>query len=151
MSVAARKNPDGTYSILAPKPGIKNTTGLRPTADKILVDPVRVEEKSSGGIVLPGQSLDKEQLAQTIGTVIAIGNTASLCPEMDGIAVGDNVLYARYSGAEFPIDGVTYRIMRARDVIGRADKLPDSVIRGALSSVEAFGFNEQAATQGEQA
>lgn len=134
--MSAVRNPDGTYSL-----NRINTTGLHPTADKILVEPVRVEEKTSGGIVLPGQSLDKEQLAQTIGTVLAIGKTAKVCPEMAGIGVGDTVLFARYSGAEFPIDGVSYRIMRARDVIGKATKLPDSVIRGALSSVEAFGHN----------
>jgi len=146
MSLAAKANPDGTVSILRP-PKIKNTTGLHPTADKILVEPVTVEEKTSGGIVLASQSLDKEQLAQTIGTVIAVGNSAHLCPEMTGIEVGDQVLFARYSGSEFPVGGVSYRIMRARDVIGKATKLPDSVIRGALSSVEAFGFNANVETQ----
>ena len=132
------KNADGTLSPI-------NNSGLVPTADKILVEPTRVEEKTRGGIVLASQSLDKEQLAQTIGTVIAMGETAQLCPEMAGIKVGDMVLFARYSGAEFPIDGTAYRIMRARDVIGKATKLPDSVIRGAQSSVEAFGHNNMVA------
>ncbi len=132
------KNADGTIAPL-------NRTGLIPTADKVLVDPVQVEEKTSGGIVLATQSLDKEQLAQTIGTVLAMGNTAHLCPELDGIKVGDTILFARYSGAEFPVNGVSYRIMRAKDVIGKATKLPDSVIRGAMSTVEVFGHNEAVA------
>lgn len=132
------KNADGTLSPL-------NQTGLIPTADKVLIDPVRVEEKTSGGIVLATQSLDKEQLAQTIGTVLAMGSTSHLCPELDGIKVGDTVLFARYSGQEYPINGVSYRIMRAKDVIGKATKLPDSVIRGAMSTVEVFGHNEPVA------
>jgi chaperonin GroES len=102
---------------------------------------MRVQETTKAGIVLATQSLDKEQLAQTIGTVLAIGTTVKDCPEMDGIGVGDQVLFARYSGTEFPVNGISYRIMRARDVIGKAEKLPDSVIRGAQSSVETFGIN----------
>jgi len=120
---------------------MRNNSGLIPTADKILIEPLKVEETTRGGIVLATSSLDKEQLAQTIGTLLSMGETAKLCPEMEGIEVGDLVLFARYSGAEFPIDGLTYRIMRARDVIGKATKLPDSVIRGAQSSVSTFGVN----------
>ena len=115
--------------------------GLVPTADKILVEPMQVKEQTKGGIVLATTSVEKEQLAQTIGTVVAMGSTAQLCPEMEGINIGDQVLFARYSGAEFPIDGLAYRIMRARDVIGKATKIPDSVIRGAESSVAVFGQN----------
>lgn len=118
-----------------------NASGLIPTADKILVEPMKVQEVTRGGIVLATSSLDKEQLAQTIGTVIAMGETAREAAEMEGIDIGDYVLFARYSGAEFPVDGLAYRIMRARDVIGKATKLPDSVIRGAQSSVATFGHN----------
>lgn len=115
--------------------------GLIPTADKILVEPMKVKEQTKGGLILATSSLEKEQLAQTIGTVIAMGSTAKECPELEGIAIGDTVLFARYSGAEFPVNGLAYRIMRAQDVIGKATRLPDSVIRGAQSSVEAFGQN----------
>lgn len=130
-------NPDGTTPPL-------NNTGLRPTADKILIEPMLVKKKH-GLIELADVSLEKEQLAQTIGTVIAMGETARLCPEMEGISIGDQVLFARYSGAEFQIENLRYRIMRARDVIGMATKIPDSVIRGAQSSIETFGVNTQAA------
>ena len=122
-----------------------NPSGLVPTADKILIEPLQVEEKTAGGIVLAGDVLKKEQLAQTIGTIIAMGSTAKQCPEMDGIDLTDTVLVARYSGAEYQVDGVTYRIIRARDVIGKANKLPDSVMRGAQSSVETFGRGDKAA------
>ena len=115
--------------------------GLIPTADKILIEPMKVQEQTKGGLILATASLEKEQLAQTIGTVVAMGSTAKMCPELEGVEIGDQVLFARYSGAEFPIDGLSYRIMRARDVIGKATKIPDSVIRGAQSSVEVFGAN----------
>lgn len=119
--------------------------GLIPTADKILVEPMKVKEQTKGGLILATSSLEKEQLAQTIGTVIAMGSTAKECPELEGIGIGDTVLFARYSGAEFPVDGLAYRIMRARDVIGKATRIPDSVIRGAESSVAVFGTGQAVA------
>ncbi len=118
-----------------------NPTGFVPTADKILVEPVQVEQKH-GILYLPEQTLEKEQLAQQCGVVVAMGDTALLAPEMAGIKVGDMVLCERYQGQEFPVDGIKFRIYRARSVIGKATRLPDSVIRGAKSSVETFGINE---------
>ena len=123
----------------------RNNSGLIPTADKILVEPLKIEEKTSGGIVLATGSLQREKMAQIVGTVIAMGTTAKECPEMEGIEVGDIVLYARYCGVELPVDGITYTIMRARDVIGKTTRSPDSVLRGAQSSAEVFGHNQIAA------
>ena len=122
----------------------RNNSGLIPTADKILVEPLKIEEKTVGGIVLATDSLRRERMAQIVGTVLAMGSTAKECPEMDGIEVGDIVLYARYCGAQLPIDGIEYTIMRARDVLGKTTRSPDSVLRGAQSSSEVFGINQAA-------
>ena len=122
---------------------IKNDSGLTVTGDKVLIAPMVVEEKTSGGIVLPAMSLEKEQLAQQMGVLLAMGSVAVGAPELEGIAVGDVVLFPRYRGQDYPVDGVRYWIMYAKDILGRCDKLPDSVIRGARSSVEVFGINEQ--------
>jgi chaperonin GroES len=120
---------------------MSNPSGFFPTADKVLIHPTQVDEKSKGGIIIATQAKEKEELAQITGTIIAMGQTAHLCPEMNGIKVGDDVLFARYSGMEYPVDGVRYRIVRAADIVGRAERLPDSVIRGAQTSAEAFGYN----------
>ena len=122
-----------------------NDCGLHVTADKVLIEPVRVEETTRSGIVLAKMTTEKEELAQVIGTVIDIGGTCVECPEMDGIEIGDLVLYARYSGAEFPVEGTRYRIVRARDILGKATRLPDSILRGALSSATVSGVNDLAA------
>ena len=123
----------------------ENESGLTVTADKILVRPDKVEEKSSGGILIASVTKDREEMAQIRGTIIDMGQTAHLCPEMKGIEIGDSVLHARYAGAEFPVNGIRYRILRAVDVLGRADRAPDSVLRGAQSSAEIFGVNQVAA------
>jgi len=124
---------------------MQNDSGLLVTADKVLIQPMKVEERSQGGIFLPGQTTEREELAQIVGVVIAMGNTCHLCPEMDGVKVGDTVLFARYSGAEFPVEGVRYRIVRARDILGKTSRSPDSGLRGAQSSAEVFGINKAVA------
>jgi len=144
--------PDGTDSMELPawnpaalKPEPINHSGLLPTADRVLIEPAQVKKTSAGGIILADQSVDKEMLAQQIGTVLAMGNTCHLCPELAGINVGDLVLFQRYSGCKFPVDGKDYWIMKARDVIGKATRMPDSIIRGAQSSAEVFGVNDSQA------
>lgn len=142
---------DGTENMVpawnpaALKPEPINHSGLLPTADRVLIQPAEVKKQSAGGIILADQTADKEQLAQRIGTVLAMGNTCHLCPELAGIAVGDIVLFQIYSGVEFPVEGVKYRIMKAKDVIGKATRMPDSIIRGAQSSAEVFGVNDSQA------
>ena len=130
-----------------------NESGLQVTADKVLIYPAKVKETSQGGIVLATMTKEREDLAQVVGTVIDMGGTCKLndanghplIPELEGIEVGDTVLFAKYSGTRFPVDGVDYVIMRARDILGKADRLPDSVLRGAQSSAEIFGINKAVA------
>jgi chaperonin GroES len=121
---------------------MQNESGFVPTGDLLVVRLRKVEEKTAGGIVLPGSVTDKHQLAETTGEVVAMGQTASAHPRMHGIIVGDSVLFPRYSGHHFPVDGVDYWIMEARSVLGKAEKLPDYLLKGAESSKEVFGANE---------
>ncbi len=118
---------------------MKNESGLMVTGDKVLVRPVKVEEKTSGGIVLPSMSQDKEQMAQQMGYLVGIGAAAVGRSELDGIALGDLVLFPRYPGQEFPVAGERYWIMRVDAILGKATRLPDYVIRGAESSLSVFG------------
>ena len=118
-----------------------NISGLTVTGDKVLVKPFKVEEKTAGGIVLPQVSQDKEQMAQQMGTLVEIAAGAKNAPELQGINVGDVVVFPRYQGAEFPIDGVRYWIMRASSILGKATRLPDYVLKGAESSMAVFGAN----------
>src|SRR5271157_1734183 len=102
---------------------------------------MKVQDTTAGGIVLPSATQEKEQLAQQLGTVLAMGSTAKDYPEMEGIEIGDTVFFPRYRGANFPVDGVDYWVMKAEDILGKATKLPDFVMRGADSSLATFGAN----------
>jgi chaperonin GroES len=120
---------------------MENKSGLTVTGDKILVLLMTVEKKTAGGILLPQVSIDKEQMAQQMGTLIHVGSVANKSPQLEGIAIGDTVLFARYAGQHYPVDGQKYYVMRASDVLGKATKLPDYMLKGAAASHEVFGVN----------
>ena len=89
---------------------------LRPLADRVVVKPKAREEMTRSGIVLPDTAKEKPQE----GTVIAAGTGKVL---EDGskvpmeVKVGDTVLYAKYAGTEYKIDGEEHLILRESDIL----------------------------------
>ena len=90
---------------------------LRPLQDRILVQRVKEEEKTKGGIIIPDTA--KEKPAE--GKVTAVGNGKV---GEDGKRIkletkkGDRILFGKYSGTEVTIEGDEYLIMREDDVLG---------------------------------
>ncbi len=83
---------------------------LRPLGDKIVVAPSDAEDKSAGGIYLPDNAKSKPQE----GTVIAIGGGRILdSGERNtlSVKVGDIVIYSKYGGTEFKLNGKEVMIL----------------------------------------
>ena len=100
------------------------TTLPKPQGPRVLVKVIPTEEVSEGGIVMVASIKDKrrEEQAQMIGEVMAIGHTCWHEPVGDGVPwakVGDKVLFAKFSGPEFKLKGedALYRIMNDEDLI----------------------------------
>jgi len=77
---------------------------IRPLGDKVVVKPSEAEDKSAGGIILPDAAKQKPQE----GTVIAVGSGRVLDSgerSKLSVAVGDKVVYSKYGGTEFKLDG----------------------------------------------
>jgi chaperonin GroES len=89
---------------------------LKPLGDRVVVEPVEQEEITAGGIVLPETAKEKPQQ----GNVVAAGPGArdedGKHIEMD-VKVGDKVLYAKYAGTEFKMDGKKLLILRESDLL----------------------------------
>ncbi len=89
---------------------------LKPLGDRLVVEPTEQEEVTPGGIVLPETAKEKPQQ----GKVLAVGpgarNERGERIEMD-VKVGDKVLYAKYAGTEFKVDGKKLLILRESDVL----------------------------------
>jgi chaperonin GroES len=90
---------------------------LRPLQDRILVQRVKEEDKTKGGIFIPDTAKEKP----IEGRVIAAGK-GKLSEEGKRIALevkkGDRVLFGKYSGTEVKIEDEEYLIMREDDVLG---------------------------------
>ena len=90
---------------------------LRPLQDQILIQRVKEEDKTKGGIIIPDTAKEKP----IKGKVIATGN-GKLSGEGKRIALevkkGDRILFGKYSGTEVKIEDEEYLIMREDDVLG---------------------------------
>jgi len=90
---------------------------LRPLQNRILVQRVKEEEKTKGGIIIPDTAKEKP----VEGRVIAAG-IGKLSEEGNRIALevkkGDRILFGKYSGNEIKIEGKEYLIMSEDDVLG---------------------------------
>ena len=90
---------------------------FRPLADKILVKRIEKEEKTSGGIFIPPSAQEKPQY----GEIVAVGSGKRLdsgeiiAPD---VKPGDMILFGKYAGSEFKIDGVEHMILREDEILG---------------------------------
>jgi chaperonin GroES len=90
---------------------------IRPLHDRVIVQRVKEEEKTKGGIIIPDTAKEKP----VEGKVVAVGNGKIL---EDGkvrkleVKKGDRVLFGKYSGQEVKVDGEELVILREDDIVG---------------------------------
>jgi chaperonin GroES len=92
------------------------STKLRPLGDRVVVKPSAREEMTKSGIVLPDTAKEKPQE----GTILAAGPGRILDDgkrESMDVKQGDKVLYAKYAGTEFKIEGDELLIVSQKDIL----------------------------------
>jgi len=96
---------------------------IRPLYDRIVVKRIEQKEQMQGGLYIPDSAKEKPQE----GEVVAVGKGKRL---EDGkvvpldVAVGDRILFGKYSGSDIKMDGEEYMIMREDEVLGILDAQP---------------------------
>jgi chaperonin GroES len=90
---------------------------LRPLHDRVIVKRLEEERKTSGGIVIPDTATEKPSQ----GEIVAAGpgktdESGKIIPI--GVKPGDKILFGKYSGTEFKLDGQDLLHMREEDIIG---------------------------------
>jgi len=89
---------------------------IRPVGDRVVIKPAAKEEVTKSGIVIPDTAKEKPQE----GTVIAIGS-GRLLDNGDrspiDVREGDLVLYAKYGGTEFKLEGEEYLVLKESDIL----------------------------------
>ena len=93
----------------------KTKSKLVPLGDRVVLRAVVQEEVLASGIVIPDTAKEKPQQ----GEILAVGPGKledGKRVDMD-VAVGDRVLYAKYSGQEIKIDQEEYIVLQEKDIL----------------------------------
>jgi chaperonin GroES len=93
---------------------------VRPLQDRVIVKRMEEERKTASGIVIPDAATEKPDQ----GEIIAVGNgkvddSGKLIPM--SVKKGDKVLFGKYAGQAFKMDGHEYMTMHESDIIGVID------------------------------
>jgi chaperonin GroES len=83
---------------------------VKPLADRVIIEAAPAEAKTASGIIIPDSAKEKPQR----GTVLAVG--PGKVDEPMTVAVGDVVLYGKFSGTEITIENKDLLIMREADL-----------------------------------
>ncbi len=80
---------------------------LKPLKDRVLVSYMEEAEQSAGGIYIPDAAKEKPQR----GKVEAIGG------EVEEVKVGNEVMFGKYTGDKFEVDGQELLIIKEEDIL----------------------------------
>ena len=89
---------------------------LKPLSDRVVIEQSDADSITKGGIVLPEAAKEKP----TKGKILAVGpgkiddNGNRIVPS---VKTGDTVLYERYGGSEFEIDGEKRVVVKESEII----------------------------------
>lgn len=90
---------------------------LKPVSDHIILKPIDRETTTASGIIIP-DTVDKDRPEQ--GKVLSVGPgkfTDDGKRQPVDIHPGQKVLFKKYAPDEFEVDGATYLVIKADDVI----------------------------------
>jgi len=90
---------------------------IRPLHDRVIVKRLEAERKTASGIVIPDAAGEKpdqgEVLAVGAGKILEDGKVRPMA-----VAVGERVLFGKYSGQAVKVDGEELLVMREEDIMG---------------------------------
>ena len=102
-----------------------------PTGWRILILPYRGKGKTEGGILLADKTLEQQQVSTQVGYVLKVGPLAyqdeDKFPSGPWCAEKDWVMFARYSGSRFNIDGGEVRILNDDEILAKISS-PEDVL-----------------------
>ncbi len=84
---------------------------IKPIGKRLLVKPLKMEEKTSSGIILPGS---ENKTIPNMGEIVALGG-------VDEVKMGEKIIYKKFSGTEVVDYGEKYLILEIEDVLAVAE------------------------------
>lgn len=103
---------------------------LQPLEFNVVIELDRTEEKTAGGIILPGQKVERNRLEETEGTLVGLSpfafNYDEWPADAEKPASGDRVYFARYAGILTECaEGRWVRIIKDKEVVATVGRTPD--------------------------
>ncbi len=90
---------------------------FQPLYDRVAVEPLEQEEKTSGGIIIPDSAKEKPLEGKVVATGKGVRKDNGDFSPLE-VKVGDIVLYGKWAGTEVKIDGKNLMIMKESDIMG---------------------------------
>lgn len=87
---------------------------IKPLGKRVLIKPVKEEERTSGGIYIPETAKEKKKQ----GIVLELG---TIDEKELPIKKGDTILYTGYSSEEMEINGEKYLIIDSKDIMAKIE------------------------------
>ena len=84
---------------------------IKPIGERVLLKPIKKEEKTKSGILLSSKSSNTD--TKNEAEVVALGKGEKL----EGIKVGDKVIFNKFSGNEIEDEDIKYLIVNADDIL----------------------------------
>ena len=89
---------------------------IQPLGDRVLVKALEQKEQKRGGIIIPDSAKEKPQEGLIVATGKGKTTDEGKVLPMD-VKAGDKVLYAKYAGTEFKVDGDELLIVSQKDIL----------------------------------
>ncbi len=94
---------------------------IKPLNDRVLVERVKSEEKTSGGIIIPDTAKEKplEGIVRAVGQGKRTDSGELIKLQVEE---GNRVLFGKYSGTEIALEGTDHLILREEEILAIIEK-----------------------------
>ena len=100
-----------------------------PTGWRLLILPYKGKGRTESGIYLPDKVVEEQSVSTQVGYVLKVGELAyqdgDKFPDGPWCAKGDWVMFARYAGSRFKIDGGEVRILNDDEILAKISNPED--------------------------
>ena len=90
---------------------------FKPLHDRVVVEPLDAEVKTSGGVIIPDTAQEKPMEGKVIAVGPGVRGDDGKLIKPD-VKAGDRILYGKWSGTEVKVDGKELLIMKESDIMG---------------------------------
>lgn len=100
-----------------------NDSGIHPQGDRLLIKTLELEMRTASGIYLATITQgEREEMGNTTGEVIEIGEDCTDHPYTKNCKVGDRIVFSKYAGLLYlGKDKIKYRVINADNVVAILD------------------------------